>query len=310
MTRFEITGDHRRQLRDQGWVLLPGALPRALLRRWRSLATRIERDVGRAHARGEAPAGAAVVEDEVGPRLTRFNDLHGAEPDALLELLACPGMMAVARELCRRGTVPLQADLLYKQPHPHPVTLWHQDAPHPRGHPYLNLGVYLDDAAPGDGCLRYLPGSQHQLQDIASLARRHGWDLPGVVEQPACAGDILVHDMMVLHGSPPKRTPGCRRTLYIELRPCAGILEGGSQSRSWMETRQRWMGLVVRRAGPEHWPAPWRADLPGDLGTDEAEMGRVMACREAPTPAHYAREDVETEDYPIPRDLRGVAASA
>jgi len=41
------------------------------------------------------------------------------------------------------------------------------------------------------------------LQDICLLSQAHGRDIPGTVEQPAKAGDILIQDMMILHDSPP-----------------------------------------------------------------------------------------------------------
>ena len=304
MPTFETTPAQRQQLANDGFVLLPGAVPPDLLARWRDLAGRLERSALDAHARGEAVPAGCVVEDSVGPRLMCQDDVLATDPDAVLDLLACPAMMAVARELCGRGVVPLQLDILYKHSHPHPVIKWHQGAPHPRGHPYLNVGIYLDDADAGDGCLRYVPATQHALEDICTLSRAHGWDLPGVVEQPARAGDILVQDMMVLHGSPPKRSPGVRRTVYVELRPAAGILESGAQSPEWAALRQRWMGLVARRAAPGDWPATWREDVPADLADDAGEIAAILSLWQPPIPAVYCPQDVETPDYPVPADLR------
>lgn len=297
---FKITPDQQEELLTDGFVSLPGAIPFELVECWRALADRFEAAVLDAHSRSERLHGACVIEDPVGPRLMRQDDLLGIEPNAALDLLACPGMMAVARDLCGRGTVPLQMDLLYKHQHPHPVILWHQGAPHPRGFPYLNVGVYLDDADEGDGCLRYVPGTQHELQDICTYAEEHGWNVPNSVEQPARAGDILVQDMMILHGSAPKWTPGPRRTIYVELRPAEGILESDKQSEHWAELRKRWMGLVLRRADATDWPESWREDLPSDLGSDEDEIQAIMAHWEPPIPAVYCPHNIETDDYPVP----------
>ena len=299
---FEISSDQQEKLLTDGFVSLPGAIPSNLVERWRELADRFETEAMEAHGRSETIHGACVIEDPAGPRLMRQDDLIGIETDAALDLLACPGMMAVARDLCCRGTVPLQMDLLYKHQHPHPIILWHQGAPHPRGFPYLNVGIYLDDADEGDGCLRYVPGTQHELQDICSLSEAHGWEIPGSVEQPARAGDILVQDMMILHGSAPKWSPNPRRTIYIELRPLEGILESGRQSEQWAELRRRWMGLVLRRAYPSDWPDSWRGDVPADLGSDEDEVQAIMAHWEPPIPAVYCPRNIETDDYPVPSD--------
>lgn len=126
----------------------------------------------------------------------RHDDILAIDHEACLSLLACPAMIEVARSLSGRGSVPLQLDILYKQQHPHPVIKWHQGAPHSRAYPYLNVGIYLDDAPAGDGCVRYVPGSQHRLHEIDRISAEHGWEVPGAIEQPAKAGDILVQDMM------------------------------------------------------------------------------------------------------------------
>ena len=125
-----------------------------------------------------------------------------------------------------------------------------------------------------------------------------------MVEQPAKAGDILVQDMMVLHGSPPKRTPGPRRTIYAEIRPVAGIQESGVQSERWKALRERWMGLVVRRAEASAWPEPWRADLPADLASEEEEVPAILSLMEPAIPSVYCRYLPQTADYPVPADLR------
>jgi len=288
-----------------GYTLLPGALPTDLLARWRDVADRLEVKAFDAHTRNEHLHGVCVIDDPDGPRLMRYDDILGVEADAVLDLLACPAMMAVARELCGRGVVPLQLDILFKHQHPDSVILWHQGAPHPRGYPYLNVGIYLDDAGANDGCLRYVPGTQHQLQDICALSESWGWEIPGVVEQPAKAGDILVQDMMILHGSQVKRTPGVRRTVYVELRPAAGIRESNAQSEQWKELRQRWMALVVLRANASDWPEDWRGDLPTDLSGEKDEITRILSVWEPPIPAVYCRQALTTDSYPFPTDHSG-----
>jgi hypothetical protein len=300
MPGYAVSADQKERLLTEGYILLAEALPADLLNRWRKLAEQLELKALEAHARNEQLHGACVIEDPVGPRLMRYDDVLGQDTNAVLDLLACPAMMAVARELCGAETVPLQMDILYKHQHPHPVILWHQGAPHPRGHPYLNVGIYLDDAGPDDGCLHYVPGTQHELQDICGLAEAHGWDIPGVVKQPAKAGDILVQDMMILHGSPPKRSPGVRRTIYVELRPVPGIRESAAQSEQWIEQRKRWMGMVLRRAGTA---ASWPDAFPEDLATDEEEAGAILSMWEPPIPAVYCSFPVETDNYPVPSDL-------
>lgn len=99
------------------------------------------------------------------PRLMRHDDILEIDHDAVLDLLACPAMMAVAREFSGRGTVPLQLDILYKHEHPHPVILWHQGAPHPRsGH----------DGAPRVSAEARARYAQNHLCRAAFHCRHHG----------------------------------------------------------------------------------------------------------------------------------------
>ena len=168
---------------------------------------------------------------------------------------------------------------------------------------YLNVGIHLDDSGVDDGCLRYVPGTQHEAQDICSLTERDGWHLPGSVDVPTRAGDILVQDMMVLHCSLPKRSPGYRRTVYVELRPADAIVADGSQSADWVELRRRWMALVVRRATPGAEIDARASTLP-ETGAVADEVAAIAALPEPPLPSLYCAHPVDHPDYPTPADLR------
>jgi hypothetical protein len=267
------------------------------------MADRLEATALAEHMAGRNPGNAAIFETVEGPVLERLDKILEADAETALDLLASPAMMAVARELSGFGTVPIEMDLLFKRRHPNGYVIWHQGAQHSRRRPYLNVGVYLDDAPIDDGCVRYVPRTQDEKQDICSLSEQYGWDIPGSIDVPARAGDILAQDMMVLHCSLPKRAPGCRRTIYIELRPADAVVEDKSQSPEWAELRRRWMAMVVARAETGDWPAEWRAELP-EVGAVDDEVASIAEKWEPPLPAHYCHYPVEHPDYPIPADLR------
>lgn len=295
----------KEQFATRGWVLAPEPIPAALLERWRALTDRLEAEALAVHAAGDQFPDTCIANTPAGAKVFRMDTLLRHDADAVLDLLACPALMAVARDLSGPGTVPLVVDVVYKQQHPAPGIIWHQGAPHDRLYPYLNVGVYLDDADLGDGCLRYIPGTQFALQDIAGLSKTHGWNIPDFVEQPAKAGQVLVQDMMILHGSQPKRSPGARRTLYIEYRPADGILAQKAQSFAWAHRRKRWMAHVLDRAAPGSWPADWPPHLDASAKGTVADMVRdVLDHPEPNIPSVYATLPVEGPDYPVPADLR------
>lgn len=304
MPTYTIDEETKNHYFGRGYTGLAGGVPPELLQRLQAMADRLERQAMETHENGGEAHGVFISSDPVGKRVGRIDDVFAADADTILDLLASPAMMAIFREICGRNAVPMQVDVLFKYQHPHPVVIWHQGAPHPRNYPYLNVGVFLDDAPAGDGCLRYVPDTQHELQDIQALSGEHGWEIPGVVEFPSKAGDINIQDMMILHGSEPKRSPGVRRTIYIEIRPVEGILESGAQSAEWAELRRRFMGLVLRRADPSDWPEEWKGDYPDDLKSDEEEFRAILERREPPIPAVYAHFPAEHDNYPVPADLR------
>lgn len=207
MTSHGIEDARREHLLKDGYVSLPGALPPSLLTRLQEMADRLETEALADHEVGRTGPCSAIVETPNGPGVMRLDKILESDSEAVLTLLACPAMMAVSQVLCGHGTVPIEMDLLFKQQHPNGYIIWHQGAQHSRRWPYLNIGVYLDDAPIDDGCLRYVPGTQGEKQDICGLSGKYGWDIPGAIDVPAKAGDILVQDMMVLHCSLPKRTP-------------------------------------------------------------------------------------------------------
>jgi ectoine hydroxylase-related dioxygenase (phytanoyl-CoA dioxygenase family) len=291
MKNYQITQEQKRALIDKGFVRLPNAVPASLLSTWQDLLAELNENALESYRNSSQAPNASFIDGPEKPLLTRVNDLLAFYPDAVLDLMACPAMMAIARDLCGPGAVPLQCDALFKQNHPHSVISWHQDALYPRKFPYLNVGIYLDDADHGDGCLSYVANSQHEAQDICKLVDQYGWDIPAAVSMPAKAGDILIQDMMVLHASQKKRDEQVRRTVYVEMRPAAAVLDQGVQSKEWMELRRRWMGIVARRSNIP-WPEETHAELPKDLKSDSEEIEQILALREPPIPAHYCIENI------------------
>ncbi|ADZ90176.1 phytanoyl-CoA dioxygenase family protein [Marinomonas mediterranea] len=299
-----IKGAHVEQYQQQGFTLYENAMPHELLTKLQTLADTLEKKALDTHHAGQKAPHACVVQDPAGPRLMRYDDIFLNEMDATLDLLATPAMINITKELCGDGSIPLQCDILYKHQHPHPVINWHQDAQHPKNYPYLNIGIYLDDANLDDGCLKYVPETQHELLDIQTLSEKHGWNIPGVVEQPAKAGDILVQDMMILHGSAPKRTEGSRRTIYVELRPSNGVRESGRQSERWITLREQWMALVIERADPTLIPAHWFDLYPVGKVDKEVLIADLEKYKEPPIPGVWATFPVDHPDYPVPSDMR------
>ena len=88
------------------------------------------------------------------------------------------------------------------------------------------------------------PGS-HKLNLAPSEVSRQGFDFPGLVEVPVKAGDVLIHNTRVVHGSQRNRGDSLRRTLYYEFQGLnAALIQGGIRpgspvTESWIHDRLR-----------------------------------------------------------------------
>nr|ASV47064.1 hypothetical protein [uncultured bacterium] len=254
-----LTGDQVAHFDVHGYVLLPGRVPPDLLARLRAAA--------------DGWTGQAPTPDHLfsGGRLWRVDHLHDKGSPASLELLGSPEVLGVAESLAGPDLVPTYESLVVKAAGDSAAVPWHQDAVHGREHRLFNVDVYLDDAEAGAGALHVVPGSQHARTDACALRDDHGWAVPGAIELPVRAGDVLVHDDMLVHGSPPVRGRALRRTVYLEFRPAASILEHGPWDAAWLDARLRLLDAAVaahaaaRPGVPGHVRRPARRPAPGPL---------------------------------------------
>ncbi len=288
---------------SKGYIRYENALPSDLLEKWRAIADDLEREAMEDYSKGQLTQQFCVIEDPVGPRLMRFEELYKSHLDELIELLSIQPMLEIMKELSGPSSVVVYSDLLYKHQHPHPVIKWHQGAPHSRKFPYLNIGIYLDDANVDDGCLRYVPGTQFELQDISEIEQNFGWNPPGVVQQPAKAGDILVQDMMILHSSEPKRSPGPRRTIYVEVRPHESVSEDQMASQEWLDSRRLLMNEVLNYRDQSIFDDKEKSFFDESTLTKSELQTLLKAAHLTPIPAVYSYQNEQGPDYPIPGDL-------
>ena len=192
----------------------------------------------------------------------RVNYLHNKGEDASLELLGSPQVLAVAESLCGENFVPTYESMVFKKAGDGEKIPWHQDAVHTRKHRVFNFDLYLDESKVGGGALRVVPRSQRAIQDACGVSADHGWEIPGVIHVELEPGDVLLHDVMVLHGS--ERTLGAklRRTVYYEFRAAEMILEEGPWDAEWIMKRQALVPLGLERFAaryPEAKAFDWNA---------------------------------------------------
>jgi len=206
---------------------------------------------------------------------TTFHD-KGQPPS--LEMLGAPQVLGVVQSL----TGPqLRADLRVhglQEEGDGEAIRWHQDAVHPRRHRIYNYDLYLDRSSADGGALVVLPKSHTTKVDACELERMHGWSPPNALVVEMEPGDVLVHDVMVVHGSPRVVGKALRRTIYYEFRPAEQILAEGPWDREWVDRRMRLIPIALaahREAFPESPQFDWNPD-PDFRQTISPDMEREL----------------------------------
>ena len=208
----------------------------------------------------------------------RVNYLHNQKEGVSLELLGSPQVLGIAESLCGPNFLPTYESMVFKKEGDGESIPWHQDAVHTRKHRVFNFDLYLDESKKGSGALRVVPKSQLKIQDACNVAVEHGWEPEGVIQVELEPGDVLLHDVMVLHGSERTLGKSLRRTIYYEFRAAEMILDEGPWDAEWIDRRMRLIPLALKKhaaTNPDKQAFDWQVSnefRPVPLENDEAEL--------------------------------------
>jgi ectoine hydroxylase-related dioxygenase (phytanoyl-CoA dioxygenase family) len=195
----------KKQLADfiqAGYTILPNAVPPGLLQKLRQLFD---------EKMNNADEADKVVNTVNGQNyISNIEYLFKSSNLACLELLGLPLILETAETICGQDFFLIQEFAVIKMLGDNTEVLWHQDMLHQRTGNCFTMGIYLDDANAGDGCLRVVPTSHLSSKNICALKQEPN------IEVPVKAGDILIHDMMLAHSSGLMQHNPLRRVLYFE----------------------------------------------------------------------------------------------
>ncbi|OCT15593.1 phytanoyl-CoA dioxygenase [Paenibacillus pectinilyticus] len=138
-------------------------------------------------------------------------------------LLAHPFILRSVAKVQGENFIPTWDSLVVKIPNQAASVPWHRDALVPEGcsdpRPIFNVDFYLDDADL-KSCLWVIPGSHHWSTEVAEeRCARPGFEFSDAVPVPMKPGDVIFHNIQLLHGSPEGDGNALRRTVYYEFRP-------------------------------------------------------------------------------------------
>ena len=239
-----LTPEQVAQFDRDGYLVLKQRIDAGLLARLRAAS---ERWMADGVAQGpEGDRDWLFADRPAGKAMWRVDYIHSKGEPASLELLGSRAVLGIAESLAGPDFVPTYESMVMKAAGDGaPVPMGTRMRCTRRAHRLFNVDVYLDDSRSGAGALHVIPGSQVRRTDACALAETYGWALPGAIEVELEAGDVLVHDDMVVHGSPPASGNALRRTIYFEFRPARSILEDGPWTPEWMDARLRLIPLAL-----------------------------------------------------------------
>ena len=226
----------------------------------------------------------------------RVNYLHAKGNRASLITLGSPEILGIAESLAGPNFLSTYESMVFKMPGDGAIIDWHQDAVFAeRKHRRFNIDISLDSAGKTTGALRVIPRSQNSIHDVCAMNDgTYDWENGKHLIVDMEPGDVLIHDDMVLHGSPRTQNNPMRRVVYFEFRPAQQVLEEGPWDKSFVDQRMRLIPLALKRfaeAFPDRTGFEWHADpeLRPQMTADEDMELRVVHT--VHTPGSYCSAD-------------------
>jgi len=271
MTSLEIPGttvsaEDVRFFHENGFLHLKGVVSANELAGLRAF----EESVSAAAQAGPIPSSKYryATDPETGTRVMYRINAAQAFGGAFLNLYGSPTHFRIAEAIFGPDFIPFGSAVVVKRPGYGPSIPWHRDPSGWRTTPGINLGVYFDDATPENGMLYVVPGSHRVTDlDLQHLIEEHGFHIPGSIPVAAKAGDIIVHNEHVLHGSRVVRAQSIRRVMYCNFHTIEEQLsKGGKYTPGWVRffVRSGLHALSTRAASPVgqgETPYEWKLSL-------------------------------------------------
>lgn len=201
--------------RQNGYALSPRLLGDPLLARLRAEADRLVRRFTDGGHRSDDYwyFERAVSRDLV---LYRIHKLQRQGSAAINDLFADGLLHALARDVLGVPAKSTVCAMIVKMPRVAARVPWHRDRTSVPPHTVCNLSLFLDDSTTANGCLEFVPRSHLSPAEVDGDEVLQRGPVRAV---PAQAGDVLIHDVRVVHGSRTNETESFRRSIVVEFAP-------------------------------------------------------------------------------------------
>jgi ectoine hydroxylase-related dioxygenase (phytanoyl-CoA dioxygenase family) len=278
-----ITDAQAQRFREHGLLVIRNVLRGDELRAMREQTLPLVERATRG-APGEDPDFAYKAHEITGERVPYRVEYVIDKTAAGKALLGHPFILRTVEKLQGPNFVPTWDAMVFKQEGAGVGIAWHRDAAtsfvDPE-RPIFNVDFYLDEADLTN-CLWGIPGSQNWTEAKAQAAIDRlnagggfGTDA-NTVPLPMQPGDVILHNILAVHGSPPAQSK-LRRVVYYEFRPGEIERERGPHTPEYIPLKQRVLLACVRDRARAPYavgetPFAYRPDpefAPPPLGDDE-----------------------------------------
>ena len=229
-SQWHLTAQQLQHFDQQGYVLLSNRIPNPLLNQLRHQVDAAQLLAHNALKKNQQSSDMVITTTLFQTFLNRLLHFHLHAGIESLSVLGCPQLLAPIESLCGSDFVATIDMVVIKHQQNDTQIPWHQDLIYQSSqYRIATAGVYLDDSTKGEDALKLIERTAIGKQNICAIQ-----DSPptGVIEVPAKAGDILIHNPMMVHSSGNITRQSIRRTLYYEFRP----LQQVKTSHLWHQT--------------------------------------------------------------------------
>ncbi|MEM7017366.1 MAG: phytanoyl-CoA dioxygenase family protein, partial [Pseudomonadota bacterium] len=216
-------------------------------------------------------------------------------------LLAHPFILHAVEKLQGRNFIPTWDTIVFKAAGKGAATPWHRDAgmdfyddEHYKT-PIFNVDFYLDEADLSN-CVRGIPGSNQwsetQAKQTIIRLNNEGYDPSEAVPILMRPGDVLFHNILTLHGSPPCDSP-LRRVIYYEFRPGELEREKGPHIPEYVPTKQRVLLACLRDRNQASYiddAASFEYNPENDFAPPSLDNGEILETYRYPHKQYWRRK--------------------
>ena len=235
--------------RERGWLVLPGMLGGAELAAMRADMEGLTRQA-RPGLEDFLFGSGHVDGSEV---LRRIQYVVDKSP-AARALMGHPGVLRAVEAIAGPDLFPTQDAMVLKMPGQGIAVPWHRDRAstddYPSEPPVFIADFYLDDAD-GDTCIWVITGSHRwsdaYTRDAITRLNRDGFSTEGAQPVLMKAGDVLLHNVRLLHGSPPNESSKLRRVVYYTFHTVHVEWEHGPYTREYVVAKQKVLRACIRK---------------------------------------------------------------